>query len=141
MHELHEAARAVAALLHFTAVGVEDAVAEIGFAVVRRLDDQDLVAAHAAMAIGEMFQLGWTQGESFTGAIQDHEIVTRSLHLGERQLHAALRTQAAIRSIDASSSSGWMGRDRTVLETFSETGRETPLAMLAYAGCWCSGIG
>ncbi len=30
MHELHEAARAVTALRDFTAVGIEDAVAEIG---------------------------------------------------------------------------------------------------------------
>ena len=51
--ELHEAARAVAALLDLAAVGVEDPVAEIGVGARRALDDEDLVAAHAEAAVGE----------------------------------------------------------------------------------------
>ena len=57
VHELHEAARAVAALLDLAAVGVEDAVAEVD-ARPRGLDHQDLVAAHAEMAVGDALQLG-----------------------------------------------------------------------------------
>ena len=51
MHELDEAARAVAALLDLAAVGIEDAVAEIRARRLRLLDHQDLVAAHAEMAV------------------------------------------------------------------------------------------
>jgi hypothetical protein len=50
VHELHEAARTVAALLHLAAIGVEDAVAEVRG--LRFFDDQDLVAAHAKVAVG-----------------------------------------------------------------------------------------
>src|SRR6185436_14132304 len=46
--ELHETARAVAALLDLAAVGVEDAVAEVAVAAAR-LDHQNLVAADAKM--------------------------------------------------------------------------------------------
>ena len=52
-HEAHEAARAVAALLDLAAVGVEDAVAEIGAGARGGLDQQDLVAADAEMAVGD----------------------------------------------------------------------------------------
>ena len=58
-----EAARAVAALLDLAAVGVEDAVAEIGVGPCRRLDHQDLIAADAEMAVGEMPQLRRRQRE------------------------------------------------------------------------------
>jgi hypothetical protein len=53
VHELHEAARAVAALLDLPAVGVEDAVAKVDPRLGRRFDDQDLVAADAAVAVGD----------------------------------------------------------------------------------------
>ena len=54
MHELDEAACAIAALLHLAAVGVEDAVAKIRAGRLRALDDQDLVAAHAAVAVRDL---------------------------------------------------------------------------------------
>ena len=57
VHEAHEAARAVAALLDLAAVGVEDAVAEIRFGVLGGFHQQDLVAAHAEMAVGQQAQL------------------------------------------------------------------------------------
>ena len=124
VHELHEAARAVAALLHLAAVGIEDAVAEVRRAVVRLLHHQDLVAADAAVAVCDFFQLNGIKRERLAGEVQHDKIVARAMHLGERELHAALRTQAAMRSIDASSSSGLIGSERTVRASFSATGRD-----------------
>jgi hypothetical protein len=57
VHEAHEAARAVAALLDLAAVGVEDAVAEVGVGPRGFLDDEDLVAADAEMAVGKEARL------------------------------------------------------------------------------------
>ena len=47
MHEAHEAAGAVAAMLDLAAVGIENAVAEIGVRLGGALDQQDLVGADA----------------------------------------------------------------------------------------------
>ncbi len=52
--ELHEAARAVAALLDFAAVGVEDPVAEIDVGARALLHQQHLVAADAEVPVGEV---------------------------------------------------------------------------------------
>ncbi len=51
--ETGEAARPVATLLNLGAVGVEDAVMEVGSGQARRLDEQNLIAADAEAAIGE----------------------------------------------------------------------------------------
>jgi hypothetical protein len=64
VHELDEAARAVAALLHLAAVGVEDAVAEIGRRVPRPLDHQDLVATDAEVPVGDAAQLFLGKGKT-----------------------------------------------------------------------------
>jgi hypothetical protein len=53
VRELHEAARAVAALLDLAAVGVDDAVAEVVGGVARLFHHQQLVAADAEMPVGE----------------------------------------------------------------------------------------
>ena len=49
-YELDEAARAVAAMLDFAAVAVEDAVLEVGAGQSRTLDQQQLVRADAEVA-------------------------------------------------------------------------------------------
>src|SRR5258706_2590088 len=91
MHELDEAARAVAALLHFTAVGVEDAVAKVGAGRARALDHQDLVAANAEMAICNSPQLLSGQPKRLARVIEHHEIVAPALPLGEGELHSNRR--------------------------------------------------
>ena len=53
-HEVHEAARAVAALFDLAAVAVEDAVAKVDVACARRLDDQDLVGTDAEAPIRQL---------------------------------------------------------------------------------------
>jgi hypothetical protein len=75
VHEAHEAARAVAALLDLAAVGVEDAVAEIGVVAAGLLDQQDLVAADAEMAVGDAAALlggerdGWLMPSNTTKSL------------------------------------------------------------------------
>jgi hypothetical protein len=51
MHIAHEATRAIAALLHFPAVRVKDAIAKIRIPVCR-FYQQDLVATYSEMPIG-----------------------------------------------------------------------------------------
>jgi hypothetical protein len=57
MHETHEAARAVAALLDLAAVGIEDPIAEIDAWLPSPLNEQNLVAADAEMAVSQQAQL------------------------------------------------------------------------------------
>src|SRR5256885_2054300 len=106
MHELDEAARAVAALLDLAAVGVEDAVAEVRAIGLRPLDDQDLVAADAEMAIGDLAQLFAREREGPSSAIQHDEVVAGTLHLGEGKLHSnfCIRSRTRRPTVSASSS-------------------------------------
>ncbi|MNG79928.1 hypothetical protein D3C79_385510 [compost metagenome] len=52
-HKAGETAGAVTALRHFTAVGVENAIVEIKFRIVRRFYHQHLVKANAQVPIGQ----------------------------------------------------------------------------------------
>jgi hypothetical protein len=45
--------RAIAALFHFAAVGIEDAIAKVGVVALRSFHQQDLVAADAEVAVGD----------------------------------------------------------------------------------------
>src|SRR2546427_713737 len=141
VHELHEAARTVAALLDLAAVGVEDAVAEVGAGVARLVDNEDLVATDSQMSIRDLFQLLFIEIECRLGGIQDHEIVAGTLHLGKRKLHADCRTQAQMRSMLSSSSSGWMGSESTLFAAASAPGSVRPRFDGSYAGWRCKGSG
>src|SRR3989475_8493906 len=141
VHELHEAARAVTALLDLAAIGVEDAVAEVHVAPLRPLDHQDLVATGSQMSIRDLFQLLFIEIECRLGGIQDHEIVAGTLHLGKRKLHADCRTQAQMRSMLSSSSSGWMGSESTLFAAASAPGSVRPRFDGSYAGWRCKGSG
>ena len=88
MHESHEAARAVAALLDLAAVGIEYAVAEIDIGPRRFFHQQDLVAANAAVAVGEPARLGGRQINVLAHRIDDNEVVAEAMHLGETDFHA-----------------------------------------------------
>jgi hypothetical protein len=83
MHEAHETARAVAALLDFAAVGIEDAVAEIGVAAGGRFHQQYLVAADTEMAVGDEAQLCRRQFYFLGKGIEHHEIVAQAVHFSE----------------------------------------------------------
>ena len=112
VHEAHEAARAVAALLHLDAVGIDDPVDKIqplgpgcGHLFCRgTLDDQDLVGPHAHMAIGQPAPLRQRHRRHATGGIDHHEIVAGTVHLRESQLHAVLPSVAGPLSSSGTSS-------------------------------------
>jgi hypothetical protein len=124
VHELHEAARAVAALLDLAAVGVEDAVAEIDVGRPA-LHHEDLVAADAEVAVGEPLELRAREREGLAGAVDDDEVVAGALHLGELELHPiAAWMRAQMRSTPASSRSGLMGSESTACAAASEAGRD-----------------
>src|SRR6267378_2487647 len=141
VHELHEAARAVAALLDLAAVGVEDAVAEVHAASLRPLNHEDLVATDSQMSIRDLFQLLFIEIECRRGRIQYHEIVAGSLHLGKRKLHADCRTQAQMRSMPCSSRRGWIGSESTLFAAASAAGSVRPRFDGSYAGWRCRGSG
>jgi hypothetical protein len=87
VHELHAATRAVAALLHLAAVGVEDTVTKVRAGDARPLQHQDLVAAHAEVAIRDASQLLAGKGKRLLRGVDDDEVVARAVHLGECKLH------------------------------------------------------
>jgi hypothetical protein len=89
VHIAHEAARAVAALLHLAAVGVVDHVFEVQPGPGRRPHAQDLVGAHAEMAIGQEAVLGRAQAQAAPRLVEHDEVVARALHLGEADVHGA----------------------------------------------------
>src|SRR5262245_59365730 len=93
MDKADEAARAVAALLDLAAVGVPDAVSGVCVGSPRFLDQENLIAADAEMSVRE--PLRSLRGDFNRGAdaVQDNEVVARSLHLGEfeTQLRACTR--------------------------------------------------
>src|SRR6185295_2469619 len=108
------------------AVGVEDAVAEVHAGAAGR-HHQDLVAAHAQVPVGNALQLGARERERRFRAVDDDEVVSRPVHLGERELHLrAASTRAQMRSIEASSMSGLMGSESTLPAAASAAGSEAP---------------
>ena len=95
VHELDEAARPVAALFDLAAVGVEDAVAEIGRRVRRSLHDQYLVRADTQAPIGQAAQRYRRQIQVLTDAVQHDEVIAGALHLGKAQFHEPIIAEGA----------------------------------------------
>ena len=100
-HEAHETARAVAALLDFGAVGVEDAINEIDIRTIGGLDQQQLVSAHTKVPIRQPAPLLSRQIDFLTHAVEHHKIVARALHLGELELHRLIIAQPPARAQSA----------------------------------------
>ena len=61
-----------------------------GVGGLRRLHHQDLVGADPEAAIGQAADLLGSQAQLLREAVQHHEVVARSLHLGEAQSHGAI---------------------------------------------------
>jgi hypothetical protein len=87
-HEAHETARAIAALLHLAAIGIENAVAEIDIRPLRALDHQQLVAADAEVAVSEKAHLLGRQVDLLANRVDHDEIVAQAVHLGKTELHS-----------------------------------------------------
>ena len=81
-----DAARGVAAGLDLGAVGVADAHACVG-ALFGRLQDDELIAANAALAIGDRRGQAVVEREGLGAGIDNDEVVTESMHLGEGAGH------------------------------------------------------
>jgi hypothetical protein len=77
------AARAVAAGADLAAVVVADAQENVGAAVGRRLQDQQLVAAHALAAVGDGLGQSVRQREGLGPGVHDHEVIAQPVHLDE----------------------------------------------------------
>src|SRR5438093_3542344 len=87
MHEAHEAARPVAALLDFAPVGIPDTIAEIGVRALRLFHEQHLIAADAEMPVRESLRELRCDLDAPGDAVDHDEVVARALHFGEFQYH------------------------------------------------------
>ena len=83
-HEVGEAARTIATVLHFIAIRVEDAVIEFHVGSRRGFDQQQLVEADAGMAVGQATDLGAGQHDGIRNQVDDHEVVAEAVHFGKR---------------------------------------------------------
>ncbi|MNT25449.1 hypothetical protein D3C72_1609680 [compost metagenome] len=85
--ELHETAGAIAALFHFAAVVVEDAVAEVVCAVVRGFHQQQLVEANAQVTVTKLAQSLRREAYRLADAIHHHKVVAEAVHFAELEFH------------------------------------------------------
>src|SRR5690606_2297117 len=84
-YEAGEAAGTVAALFDLGAVGVEDPVAKVHVRAARRLDDQQLIEAHAGVAVAPEFDVLGLDVGMLADQVEDHEVVAQAMHFGEAQ--------------------------------------------------------
>ena len=86
--EFDKRARAVAALFHFAAIVVIDAVAEIAAGQARFFHHQDLVGADAETAVGQALPLLRREIDLLADGVDDDEVIAGAVHLGKVQFHA-----------------------------------------------------
>ena len=103
MHEADKTTRAIAALLHLTTIGIEDAITEIDPGLARRLDKQDLVATDPEIAVRQIADLFRRQRHRLTHAVKDDEVVAETMHLGELEFHKSPRKLNSKRITEAAS--------------------------------------
>jgi len=84
-HKARKAARAVAALLDLTTIGIEYAVTEIDIGARRTLDDQHLVAADTEAPVGQAPHLLGGQRHALVDGIDHDEVIAEAVHFGETQ--------------------------------------------------------
>jgi len=90
-----DAARAVAALLRGAAVAVPDPVAGRTVPPGGVGDRQQLVEAHAPMAIGDGAHHRGVGRGTAPAQVEHHEVVAGPVHLGEVERHACVQPEAA----------------------------------------------
>jgi hypothetical protein len=92
-HEAHEAARAIAALLHLAAVCVVNHVLKIdalGRALGGAPHREDLVGADAEVAVGQKAVLRGREAQRAARFVEHDKVVAGSLHLGKANSHRAI---------------------------------------------------
>ena len=78
-----DAARGVAAGLDLAAVGVADAHEDVGGGILRRLQDDQLIAADALATIGNAARGRIVQREGLAAGVDYDEVVAQAMHLDE----------------------------------------------------------
>ena len=86
-HKTRKTTRAIAALLHFTAIGIEDAVAKINIRLLWRFDDQHLIAADTETAIRNKSHLLRCEVAALGDEIEHDKIVAEPVHFAEFEQH------------------------------------------------------
>ena len=125
---VRHATHAVAALLRFAAVGVEDAAAEVLVRFVRRQHGEELVEADAGAPVAPGANPRRVEFRRLGEEIHDHEVVAQAVHFGEAQPHRWLfhlsrtmhsrrsmslgvsRLRATAKPVSSTSTSGGLGR-------------------------------
>ena len=83
VHKAHKTARAIAALLHFAAVGIEYPVAKIHIGTRRFVDQQNLIAADAEMSIRDITQLRRREIDGLVNRVEHDKVIAQAVHFGE----------------------------------------------------------
>jgi len=83
MDKAYKAARAIAALFHLAAIGIEDAVTEISLRVQRLFHQQQLIAADTKVPIGNTTDLFGIETDALTYSIKHDKVITQALHFGK----------------------------------------------------------
>src|SRR5690606_20246715 len=84
-HKACKAAGAVAALLYFRAIGIENAVAKIHIRQPRWFHHQQLVKTDAEITIRQLPDAVRAQPEWLADGVYHHEVVAQPVHLGKPQ--------------------------------------------------------
>jgi hypothetical protein len=86
--ERRNASHAVATLLHFAAIAVEDAVVGMRAIAAGRLDDHGLVETDALVTIRKRAPLLNRGQAAVLRRVEHDHVVARAMHFGELELHA-----------------------------------------------------
>ena len=101
MHKADKTARAVATVLDLAAVRIENPITKIRLGVAGRVNQQDLVAADAKLAVrNRASQLG-RDVNRLSDAIDHDKVVAGAMHFGEGQFHVVIiaKIHAASRKV------------------------------------------
>jgi hypothetical protein len=79
-HEPGYTTRPIATLLNFAAIGIEDAIKNVGIGCLRLVQPQQLVETDARMPVSQLHNL---LGGRHRGATNNEKVVTQTVHLGE----------------------------------------------------------
>jgi hypothetical protein len=89
MNKACKAACAVAALLHFATIGIENAITKLGRRDGRPLNQQQLVTANTKMPVRNQAYLLRAQLNVLVNGVDNDEVIAKTVHFGKFDLHEA----------------------------------------------------
>ena len=89
-HVAHKASRAIAAVLHLTAIGVVNHIFKVERGVWRRAHRQNLISPHTKMSVGQEAVLGGAEVVARLCFIKHHKIVAGPLHFCKANSHGRI---------------------------------------------------